>query len=244
MPRTTPLLALVALLFVAGCEANFHCRLRKQGEHNDIIHHQSHKVDGVNTVNVPQSLCYIPACEKAIQGHIKYELDAAFKYLAMGAHFAQESVNRRGIAKFLLGAASEERSHAILMLDYLNKRGIQLQGSNNEYNYNLLTKPEVFKNKLLGTFDYKEALTEALKMELEVTQKIYNVIEKCADDFHGADVFTNPILDEQHEGVRHLQGAIKVFNNLMEGAENNAAFKRYAEYTFDMQLLKGEIAAH
>jgi len=239
MPRT-PLFALVALLFVAGCEANFHCRLRKPREHNDVIHYQPIKEE-----NVPQSLCYIPACEKAIQGHIKYELDAAFKYLAMGAHFAQESVNRRGIAKFLLGAASEERSHAVLMLEYLNKRGIPLNSDNNEYNYNLVTKPEEFKNKLTGngTFQYKDALTEALKMELEVTQKIYNVIEHCADDFHGADVFTNPILDEQHEGVRHLQGAIKVFNNLMEGAENKA-FKRYAEYTFDMQLLKGEIAAH
>lgn len=214
-----------ALLAIAGCEANFNCDRTLSPD------------------SVPQQACYTTHCTKAIQDHIQYEFNAAFTYLAMGAHFAQETVNRPGIAKFLLGAASEERSHAILMLDYLNKRGIHLKPSNSKYNYT--TNAEILErlNKLKG-IDYKHALTEALNMELEVTQRIYHVIRECDADFHGADVFTNPILDEQHEGVRHLQGAIKTFDNLAEGSEGNAQLESYAVYTFDMKLLKGEIAAH
>jgi len=220
--QRTALLAL-ALLSVAGCEANFNC--------NKTLEHDQ----------VPQASCYISKCERAIQDHVQFEFNAAFTYLAMGAHFAQENVNRPGIAKFLLGAASEERSHAILMLDYLNKRGIPLKPKNARYEY--VTDP-VIQDRLnkLEMIDYKDALTQALNMELDVTQRIYHVIKACEDDYHGADVFTNPILDEQHHGVRNLQGAIKTFDNLVEGAEANPQYKNYAEYTFDMGVLKGEIA--
>jgi len=208
-----------------GCEANFNCNKNFTSD------------------QVPQAACYTTRCENAIQSHVQHEFNAAFTYLAMGAHFAQESVNRPGIAKFLLSAASEERSHAILMLDYLNKRGIPLKTKNSKYEYT--TDPNILeKLNKLERIDYKDALTQALNMELDVTQKIYHVIAACDADYHGADVFTNPILDEQHEGVRHLQGAIKTFNNLAEGTEGNSQFKNYVEYTFDMKLLKGEIAAH
>jgi len=214
-----------ALLAVAGCEANFNCNPLSASD------------------TAPKKVCYTFSCEKAIQDHIQYEFDAAFTYLAMGAHFAQESVNRPGIAKFLLSAASEERSHAILMLDYLNKRGIELTKKNKNYKYSLKDVDQGKLNKLVS-IDYKDALAQALNMEIDVTKKIHKVIDSCGTDFHGADVFTNPILDEQHEGVRHLQGAIKTFNNLAEGTDGNTQFKSYAEYTFDMMLLKGEIAAH
>jgi len=235
MSRTT-LLALAALLTVAdwqvvngapcedpnGCEATFNCNKTLDGN------------------QVPQAVCFISKCERAIQDHVQFEFNAAFTYLAMGAHFAQETINRPGIAKFLLGAASEERSHAILMLDYLNKRGIPLKTKNGQYEY--VTDP-VIQDRLnkLEMIDYKDALTQALNMELDVTQRIYHVIKACDEDYHGADVFTNPILDEQHHGVRGLQGAIKTFDNLAEGAMNSQ-YKSYAEYTFDMKLLKGEIA--
>jgi len=211
-----------------GCEASFKCQP---------------KVDYTD----PQSVCYNYKCTTAIQNHIKEEFNAAFTYLAMGAYFAQEKVNRPGLAKFLLGAASEERSHAILMLDYLNKRGITLKADNSNYNYNFTqaqSAADIYAKleELKGDVEYKDVLTIALNMEIKVTDLIYNVIEQCDKDFHGADVFTNPILDEQHDGVRQLQGAIKAFNNLAEGSKQGA-LKQYAEYTFDMMLLKGELMA-
>lgn len=217
----------IALLAVVGCEANFDCK-------------------AIENYSDPQSVCYISQCTKSIQDHIKEEFNAAFTYLAMGSYFAQESVNRPGLAKFLLGAASEERSHAILMLDYLNKRGIALASRNSNYAYNFETASAVdsIYTKLntlkANDIEYKDVLTIALNMEIKVTDLIYKVIEKCDKDFHGADVFTNPILDEQHDGVRQLQGAIKAFNNLAEGSQKGP-LKQYAEYTFDMMLRKGEI---
>merc|ERR550519_2647124 len=147
-----------ALLAIAGCEATFNCNKTLSSD------------------EVPQAVCYISKCERAIQNHVKYEFDAAFTYLAMGAHFAQESINRPGIAKFLLGAASEERSHAILMLDYLNKRGIPLKSRNSKYEY---ANKVVIRDTLnkLQAIDYKDALTTALNMEIDVTQQIYKVIQ-------------------------------------------------------------------
>merc|ERR1712215_4769 len=123
-------------LAVVGCEANFDCK-------------------AIENYSDPQSVCYISQCTKSIQDHIKEEFNAAFTYLAMGAHFAQESVNRPGIAKFLLGAASEERSHAILMLDYLNKRGIPLKTKNSRYEY--VTDPVIQdRPNKLEMIEYKD----------------------------------------------------------------------------------------
>lgn len=205
----------------SGCEANFNCDKKFKSE------------------EVPDRACYTSKCELAIQDHVKFEFDAAFTYLAMGSYFATENVNRPGIAKFLLGAASEERSHAILMLDYLNKRGIPLKSRNSKYVYanNAVIRDTLNK---LEAIDYKDALTTALNMEIDVTQRIYKVIKACEDDYHGADVFTNPILDEQHHGVRQLQGAVKVFKDLAEGA-STPEWRKFAEYSFDSKVLNGEI---
>lgn len=93
-------------------------------------------------------------------------------------------------------------------------------------------------------------------MNFQVTELIRIVITKCTDDFHEADVFTNPILDEQHEGIRKLQGALRTFQSLKAGTEplENSETKNgtdrvpeylkehvnMAEYIFDLKMLKGE----
>lgn len=40
-----------------------------------------------------------------------------------GAHFARDTVNRPGFSKFFFEAASEEREHAIKIIEYLLMRG-------------------------------------------------------------------------------------------------------------------------
>ncbi|XP_068223475.1 ferritin heavy chain-like [Palaemon carinicauda] len=181
-------------------------------------------------VGYPKEVCYVPECTDAIKAHIQHEFNAAFKYMYMGAYFGQDTVNRPGLSKFLLEAASEERSHAIQMLDYLNLRGIKLD-STLDYKFD----PDTM---LSSTTGYKETLEEALNMEIEVTDLINNVVIKCSDDYHGADVFTNPILDEQHDGVRKLQGAIRSFNDLLAGHTGNGL--QLAEYLFDKKMMSGE----
>lgn len=179
----------------------------------------------------PKEVCYVAECTDAIKTHIQHEFNAAFKYMYMGAYFGQDIVDRPGLSKFLLEAASEERGHAIQMLDYLNLRGIKIDSSL-DYKFD--------PDTMLGTtYSYQGALEEALNMEIEVTDLINNVVAKCADDYHGADVFTNPILDEQHEGVRKLQGAVKAFKDLLAGS--GAPGLQLAEYLFDKKMMSEEL---
>lgn len=184
----------------------------------------------------PKSVCYSSSCTNAIKSHIKHEFHAAFKYLYMGAVFGQYEVERPGMAKFFLESASEERGHAIQMLDYLNMRGVKYN-KNYEFKDNMLWQPQPAEDQT----KIQSALEEALKMEIDVTKKINNVVESCADDFHAADVFTNPILEEQHTGMRKLQGAIQTMKELQRGYGTVEHGINFAEYLFDQKMLNGEL---
>lgn len=191
--------------------------------------------------NYPKSVCFNSNCTTAIKNHIKFEFHAAFKYLYMGALFGQYIVERPGMAKFFLESATEERSHAIQMMDYLNLRGIKY-GRNYAFGNDLLWKlsnQQITKAEL-KTLSIASALQEALEMEIDVTKKINEIVEKCSDDFHAADVFTNPILEEQHTGMRKIQGAIQMMDELKRGHPNNEGLY-FAEYIFDQKMLKGEV---
>lgn len=65
----------------------------------------------------------VPPCVQKMRGQIQEELKAAMQYMAMGAHFSQDTVNRPGFAEFFFKAASEEREHAIKLIHYLLQRG-------------------------------------------------------------------------------------------------------------------------
>ncbi|XP_037793341.1 ferritin subunit-like [Penaeus monodon] len=203
-----------------GCastlEANFHC-------------------DGTNgdTTGFPKEVCYIEKCTGAIKSHIKNEFDAAFLYMHMGAYFAQDTVARPGMAKFMLESASEERSHGILMLDYLNKRGVPIK-DDIHFTFNETNISGEHKKESLTLL---MALETALTMEMTVTNQIHHVVKECEHDYHGADVFTNPILDEQHEGIRKLQGAIQEYKNLLHGHDDHDE-KAMVDFIFDQKLLK------
>lgn len=82
-------------------------------------------------------------------------------------------------------------------------------------------------------------ITFHLYHPFQVTKKINDVVKKCSDDYHAADVFTNPILEEQHTGVRKLQGAIKTMDELLRGHSGEG--HNFAEYIFDQKILKGEL---
>lgn len=60
---------------------------------------------------------------KEVRRQIQKEVDASLTYLAMGAHFAQDTINRPGFSEFFLKAAGEEREHATKLIEYLLMRG-------------------------------------------------------------------------------------------------------------------------
>jgi len=97
-----------------------------------------------------EAVCIVNRCDKAIKDHIKHELSAAFSYLYMAAYFDQVAVSRPGLAKVMYESASEERAHAISMLEYLDRRGVvyEVEG---DYSFQLQA----------GLMDWVSAWTEA-----------------------------------------------------------------------------------
>ncbi|KAL0279761.1 UNVERIFIED_CONTAM: hypothetical protein PYX00_001250 [Menopon gallinae] len=110
-------------------------------------------------------------CIKKMKEQVQLELEAAMTYMAMGAHFSQDKINRPGFAEFFFEAASEEREHAMKIIEYLLMRG-ELTEDIRE----LIRKPapeaESWPNAVA-------ALKNALKMEARVTEKIRDIIAVC-----------------------------------------------------------------
>jgi len=227
--RTTAMFRfLVTFMLIGAAAAESSCATLSGGNCNF----------GLNTF--PNEACVVKDCTDAIRNHIAEEFNAAFLYLQMGAVFAQDSVARPGMAKFMLESATEERSHANLMLDYLNKRGIELTSATAKFEFNQ-TKMNAAIQILLASSPssatlMQEALKMALKMEIMVTDLIIKVVDACDCDYHAADVFTNPILDEQYDGIRKLQGIIREFEDLLEG---HGTQKEMVNFMIDQKILKG-----
>jgi len=169
--------------------------------------------------------CAATACTTAIAEHVRHELDAAFDYLYLAAYFDDGKVARPGLAKFLYESSSEEREHAAMMLAYLDRRGALYSHTGYAYSPSaaLLTLEKTYANVL----DF------ALTREMEVTTRIHAVINTCENDYDAADYFTQPIIAEQHEGMRKLRGAISSFTDLAFGSQ-----PELAEFIFDQRLLK------
>jgi len=170
--------------------------------------------------------CVDEHCSNAIEMHIKSELDAAFQYLYMAAYFDDETNSMPGMAKFMYESASEERSHAIMMLEYMNRRGIPYV---QDYQMNIAGVRNI-PNK----FTVMDALLKALEMENTVTSLINGVTTTCGADYDAADFFTATTLAEQFDGQRKIRGAISALEDLRVGSSDTA----FADFVFDQRLLK------
>lgn len=169
-------------------------------------------------------------CVGAVRRQIQEEIDASIKYLSLGAHFAQDAVDRPGFAEFFFNAAVEKREHAIKLIEYLLMRTPVSQVGD----LIKLNGPEV-KYWKEGTV----ALEDALKTEAAITKKIKYVIQKCEDDdrkndYHLVDYLTTEFLDKQYHSQRNLAEKISTLKKMMKSAINGAI----GEFLFDKQFLR------
>ncbi|XP_011160667.1 ferritin subunit [Solenopsis invicta] len=178
-------------------------------------------------------------CIRLMKLQVTTEMKAAMTYLAMGAHFARDTINRPGFSKFFFESASEERQHAIKIIEYLLMRG-QLTKELSK----LLTYPLVNKTNSThsDTMSGEAALKEALKLETQVTQSIREIIITCEtpkginfNDYHLVDYLTSDFLDEQYKGQRDLAGKISTLGKMMK------SHGPLGEFLFDKKLLHGEV---
>jgi len=173
------------------------------------------------------------ACVKQMKDQIQEELKASMQYLAMGAHFSRDAVNRPGFAELFFKSASEEREHAIKLITYLLMRGDLTKDVSSLLKTYYPPATTTWENGVA-------ALSDALKLEALVTKSIRNVIQVCEgstpatshNDYHLADYLTGDFLEEQYHGQRDLAGKISTLGKMME---RHGAL---GEFMFDKKLLE------
>ncbi|XP_011496951.1 PREDICTED: ferritin subunit [Ceratosolen solmsi marchali] len=174
-------------------------------------------------------------CIKILEAQVKVEIQAAMTYLAMGAHFARDTVNRPGFSMFFIKSANEERMHAIKVIEYLLMRGQLTSDVSNLLKFPLPSIGTQWENGV-------HALTDALQLETQVTRNIREIIETCEtpkdipfNDYHLVDYLTGEFLEEQYTGQRDLAGKISTLGKMME------SHGPLGEFLYDKKLLNGEI---
>lgn len=177
----------------------------------------------------------VDPCTKVLESQVKTEIEAAVTYLSMGAHFARDTINRPGFSEFFFKSASEEREHAIKIIEYLLMRGQLTNDVSKLLKFPLKSVREEWSSG-------NEALSDALNLEARVTQKIRNIIINCEtpknstfNDYHLVDYLTGEFLDEQYKGERELAGMISTLSKMMK------THGALGEFLFDKKLRDGEI---
>ncbi|XP_012530101.1 ferritin subunit [Monomorium pharaonis] len=190
--------------------------------------------------NVPKSWKDMTSpCIKLMKSQVTTEMKAAMTYLAMGAHFARDTINRPGFSKFFFESASEEREHAIKIIEYLLMRGQLTKELSKLLTYPLTNKTNPIRQEWESG---EEALIEALELEAHVTRSIREIIITCEtpktssfNDYHLVDYLTSDFLDEQYKGQRDLAGKISTLGKMMK------THGPLGEFLFDKKLLHGEV---
>ncbi|XP_046867029.1 ferritin subunit isoform X1 [Drosophila willistoni] len=166
------------------------------------------------------------ACIAGVRHQIQEEINASYQYLAMGAYFARDTVNRGGFAEHFFKSAKEEREHGSKLVEYLSMRG-QLTDNVS----NLITVPTVPKQEWK---DGASALEDALELEIKVTRSIRKLIQTCEgkpyNHYHLVDYLTGVYLEEQLHGQRELAGKLTTLKKMM------STHGELGEFLFDKNL--------
>jgi ferritin heavy chain len=178
-------------------------------------------------------------CSQILKDQIKKEFKASITYMAMAAYFSRETHFRPGLSKFFLKSASEERTHAKKIMEFLLMRGVPIAEASLPPIRGVLmpsegvpTAPVKVATKVTWT-SAEEALREAYRLEQEVTDSIVNILKTCEggkNDYHAVDYITADFLAEQHEGLRAISEYITSLKRMGKGA--------LGEILFDKTLLK------
>jgi len=188
-------------------------------------------------VDIPKDwITMVEPCTLRMREQVQEELQAALTYMAMGAHFSRDTINRPGFAKLFFDAASEERQHAIKIISYLLMRG-ELTSEVSKLIQNPTPLNESWESGI-------EALKDALKLEAHVTRKIRDIIIACENpsgdgsgfnDYHLVDYLSGEFLDEQYKGQADLASKISSLGKMLD------YYGTLGEFLFDKKLLNGEL---
>jgi ferritin len=123
--------------------------------------------------------------EGALNEQMKKEVYSSYLYLAMASHF--ESVNLRGLARWMRVQSQEEYGHGMKLFDYLVERGgkVVLQQ---------IDAPQMKWDSPRKVFE------DAYQHEQKVTRSIGDLVELSkAENDHATQVFLQWFVNEQVE---------------------------------------------
>lgn len=195
----------------------------------------------------------VEPCIETTINQIGCEIRASLEYFKFGTHFSRDDINRPGFAKFFYESASEEREHAIKLIEYLTMRGAAKPFDESTDLGQLLKNAgqcDIFNIRDECYANGHAALTCALEMETAVTNAINTLIRTCEapqctadkcpssagkqagelNDYHLVDYLTGEFLEEQYKGQREIAGRMKTLEKLTHTHGN------IGEFLFDKQI--------
>jgi ferritin len=142
----------------------------------------------------------------AVNEQIRHELESAYIYLSMSAHF--EAENLPGFAKWMRLQSQEEMNHAMRLFDYLNDRGARVV-------LQALAQPPAHYDSPLSVFE------QAFQHEQKITSLIEQLHRRAGEHADSAtQVMLHWFITEQVEEERN---ASQVVDQLRLAGENRAA---------------------
>lgn len=205
------------------CSIADHIQERKETEPWTINPHQNIYGNGTAEprISIVSTWGNNSALEAAINEQINRELFAHYTYLSMAVHFGRDDNYLPGFAKFFREAAEEEHKHAMMFMDYQNKRGGRVK-------LHPIKEPceDEWGNGLM-------AMKKALKLERIIYTCLINV-HNVAENLHDhqmTDYIEANFLNEQIDSINLLGRHIGSLQRLGNGV---------GEYQFDKLTLGGK----
>merc|ERR1711955_149606 len=145
--------------------------------------------------------------EALINKQINMELYASYVYLSMSAYFARDDIALMGFSKRFKEASTEERDHAMKLIDYQTMRGGRVV-------FREIAKPSMDE---WGTA--LEAVEATLELEKTVNESLL-VMHKTAGD-HGdgqmTDFLEGEFLKEQVEAIKEIADLVTKMKRAGDG---------------------------
>jgi len=133
--------------------------------------------------------------QAALNSQIKAELDSAYLYLSMAAHF--EAVNLGGFAKWMRLQAKEEQGHAMRIFDFVVERGGRVV-------LEAVDKPQTDFGRPVEVFQ------QVLEHERKVTGLIHDLYAMAqSEKDYASQVMLHWFIEEQVEEESTAEGIVE-----------------------------------
>lgn len=165
---------------------------------------------------------YVDECEAAINEQINVEYNVSYVYHALYAYFDRDNVALKGLAKYFKESSDEEREHAVMFMEYQNKRGGRVKL------HPIAMPVSEFEHAEKGAALY--AMELALSLEKLTNEKLLNLhaVATRNNDPQLTDFLDSEFLSEQVEAIKKVSEYVAQLRRVGDG---------HGVWHFDQMLL-------